>query len=88
MKSPNIASPDQHLVIYFQVHQPKRLKAFQFFDIGSHPSYFDDKSNAEILKRIGKCSRIPEVYFQGMRHDFRDTRLIGYDHWYSRTNCL
>lgn len=59
MNSPNLTSPDQQLVIYFQVHQPRRLKAFQFFDIGSHASYFDDQSNAEILKRIAKDCYLP-----------------------------
>jgi alpha-amylase len=59
MNSYNAISTDQHLVIYFQVHQPRRLKAFQFFDIGSHPSYFNDKANEEIIKRIAKECYLP-----------------------------
>lgn len=50
---------EQHLVIYFQVHQPRRLKAFPFFDIGTNNDYFDDQLNAGIVKRIAKECYLP-----------------------------
>jgi len=52
-------NPEQHLVIYFQVHQPRRLKSFPFFDIGSHSNYFDDKLNTKILKRVAHDCYLP-----------------------------
>jgi len=50
---------EQHLVIYFQVHQPRRLKSFPFFDIGLHSNYFDDKLNTKILKRVAHDCYLP-----------------------------
>jgi alpha-amylase len=44
---------------YFQVHQPYRLRAFRVFDIGNGTPYFDDKKNADILKRIAERCYIP-----------------------------
>ena len=40
------------LIIYFQVHQPYRLRKFNFFDIGSDQPYFDEDLNSKILQRI------------------------------------
>lgn len=41
---------------YFQVHQPCRLRKYTVFDIGHNRSYFDDKKNEEILKKVShKC---------------------------------
>lgn len=48
-----------YLNLYFQVHQPKRLAKFHFFDVGSGRSYFDDKSNREILLRIAEQCYLP-----------------------------
>ena len=45
-----------YLNLYFQVHQPRRLKKFQFFDIGTSRPYFDDNLNEAIITRIaGNC---------------------------------
>ncbi|MHC4295027.1 MAG: glycoside hydrolase family 57 protein, partial [Planctomycetota bacterium] len=42
------------VVFYFQVHQPFRLRRYTIFD--SEPSYFDDRGNEEICKKVaGKC---------------------------------
>jgi alpha-amylase len=49
----------KYLNLYFQVHQPRRLRRFQFFDIGTNVSYFDDALNASILKRIAKDCYLP-----------------------------
>jgi alpha-amylase len=46
-------------VLYFQVHQPRRLKQLNFFDIGSSGSYFDDELNAEIIRRVARECYIP-----------------------------
>ena len=44
------------LVFYFQVHQPYRLKPYNFFNIGQEHHYFDDVKNKEILLKVAhKC---------------------------------
>lgn len=49
-------SDKQYLNLYFQVHQPRRLRKFPFFDVGSDNSYFDDELNEKIVRRIaGEC---------------------------------
>lgn len=48
-----------YLNLYFQVHQPRRLNKFQFFDIGSSRSYFDDDLNTSIITRIAQNCYIP-----------------------------
>jgi alpha-amylase len=47
------------LMLYFQVHQPRRLRALQFFDIGSNAEYFDDDLNEQILSRIARECYLP-----------------------------
>lgn len=42
--------------IYFQVHQPYRLRPFSFFDIGGNHVYDDEENNRAILNKIAdKC---------------------------------
>lgn len=44
------------VVLYFQVHQPRRLRRMQFLDIGKHYSYFDDELNrAHVLRIANEC---------------------------------
>ncbi|RAW00927.1 glycoside hydrolase family 57 protein [Pseudochryseolinea flava] len=50
---------ERSLVLYFQVHQPRRLSPLNFFDIGSSGNYFNDDMNAEIVKRIAHDCYIP-----------------------------
>lgn len=38
--------------IYFQIHQPFRLKKYRFFNIGKDHFYFDDYLNRIIIERI------------------------------------
>lgn len=49
----------QYLNLYFQVHQPRRLRRFQFLDIGTKESYFDDELNRTLLKRIAEECYLP-----------------------------
>jgi alpha-amylase len=46
-------------VLYFQVHQPKRLSNLRFFDIGAGSSFFDDDLNGEIVQRIARECYLP-----------------------------
>jgi alpha-amylase len=40
--------------LYFQVHQPYRLRPFSFFEAGKSLDYFDSKLNSEIISRVAK----------------------------------
>jgi len=44
------------ICLYFQVHQPTRLRLYRFFDIGKDSHYYDDFANRTILRRVAdKC---------------------------------
>lgn len=44
--------------LYFEVHQPYRLRRFSYFDIGQRSGYFDLEENRRILARVAqKCYR-------------------------------
>ena len=45
--------------LYFQVHQPTRLRQYRFFDIGKDSHYYDDFANRTILKRIAQKCYLP-----------------------------
>jgi alpha-amylase len=47
------------VVLYFQVHQPFRLRRYTFFDIGQSDAYFDDEENARILRRVAQKCYLP-----------------------------
>lgn len=45
-----------HVVFYFQVHQPYRLRHYSVFDVGSDASVFDGKLNGDVIRKVGdKC---------------------------------
>ena len=39
----------KNICLYFQVHQPFRLKRYRFFDMGNDHYYYDDYLNKHIL---------------------------------------
>ena len=47
------------ICLYFQVHQPTRLRLYRFFDIGKDSHYYDDFANRAILKRIAQKCYLP-----------------------------
>jgi len=47
------------ICLYFQVHQPTRLRQYRFFDIGKDSHYYDDFANRTILKRIAQKCYLP-----------------------------
>lgn len=47
------------VLLYFQVHQPLRLKRFRFFDIGSGNGYFDEELNRDIMERVARECYLP-----------------------------
>jgi alpha-amylase len=47
------------ICLYFQVHQPLRLRSFRFFDIGNSDYYYDDHANETILRKIAMNCYLP-----------------------------
>lgn len=47
------------ICLYFQVHQPTRLRLYRFFDIGKDSHYYDDFANRTILRRIAERCYLP-----------------------------
>lgn len=47
------------LCLYFQVHQPLRLKRYRFFNIGEDHYYYDDYSNESILNKVAEKCYLP-----------------------------
>lgn len=45
--------------LYFQVHQPYRLRRYDYFDIGREHRYFDDAGNATLLRRVAEKCYLP-----------------------------
>lgn len=45
--------------LYFQIHQPFRLRTYRFFDIGADHYYYDDYQNKRIARRIARECYIP-----------------------------
>jgi alpha-amylase len=52
-------SKNRYLNLYFQVHQPRRLGQFSFFDIGTDRDYFDDGTDQLIMRRVAKECYLP-----------------------------
>ena len=48
-----------NVCLYFQVHQPSRLRLFRFFDIGKDSHYYDDFANRTILRRVAQKCYLP-----------------------------
>ncbi len=49
----------KNICLYFQVHQPFRLKRYRFFEIGSDHYYYDDYTNESILRKVAEKSYLP-----------------------------
>ncbi len=50
---------NKSICLYFQVHQPTRLRLYRFFDIGKDSHYYDDFANRTILRRIAQKCYLP-----------------------------
>lgn len=47
------------LCLYFQVHQPIRLRKYHFFDIGKNDDYYDDFANRSLTRKIAERCYLP-----------------------------
>ncbi|MCX6285562.1 MAG: alpha-amylase [Bacteroidetes bacterium] len=45
--------------LYFQVHQPYRLRTYRFFNIGHDHYYYDDYQNRHIIRRVAEKCYLP-----------------------------
>jgi alpha-amylase len=69
MSSP--ASNERHdVILYFQVHQPRRLSPINFFDLGNDPHYFNDDLNRSIVERVSRDCYLPanKLLLEVIRH--------------------
>ena len=49
----------KQICLYFQVHQPVRLRLYRFFDIGKDSHYYDDFANRSIMRRVAQKCYLP-----------------------------
>ena len=49
----------KQICLYFQVHQPVRLRLYRFFDIGKDSHYYDDFANRSIIRRVAQKCYLP-----------------------------
>jgi alpha-amylase len=47
------------ICVYFQIHQPFRLKRYRFFDIGNDHYYYDNLLNEDVIRRIASETYLP-----------------------------
>ncbi len=47
------------ICLYFQVHQPFRLRTYRFFDIGHNHNYFDDYANRNHFRQVAEKCYLP-----------------------------
>ncbi|NMC62756.1 MAG: alpha-amylase [SAR324 cluster bacterium] len=47
------------VVLYFQVHQPYRLRRYSYFEISKKHDYFNDELNAFVLRKVAAKCYIP-----------------------------
>jgi alpha-amylase len=47
------------ICLYFQVHQPYRLRTYRFFNIGQDHHYYDEYQNRHIIRRVAEKSYLP-----------------------------
>jgi alpha-amylase len=47
------------ICLYFQVHQPVRLRSFSAFDIGNSQEYFDREQNRFYMERVSRKCYLP-----------------------------
>ncbi len=47
------------ICLYFQVHQPWRLKRYRFFNIGKDHNYLDDLLNRSIMQKVARECYLP-----------------------------
>ncbi|MFH1589496.1 MAG: glycoside hydrolase family 57 protein [archaeon] len=47
------------ICLYFQVHQPFRLRNYKVFEIGHNSDYFDHQKNKEVMEKVARKCYVP-----------------------------
>ena len=47
------------ICLYFQVHQPLRLRKYRFFNMGKDHNYLDDLTNQSIMQKVARLCYLP-----------------------------
>ncbi|MDX9941627.1 MAG: glycoside hydrolase family 57 protein [Bacteroidales bacterium] len=47
------------ICLFFEIHQPFRLRTYRFFDIGHKHDYFDDYANRFLMQQVAEKSYLP-----------------------------
>jgi alpha-amylase len=67
------------ICLYFQVHQPFRLKRYRFFDLGNDHYYYDDYTNESILRKVAyKCYLPANKIILDLIHKYKGRFKITY----------
>lgn len=53
------AASKKALCLFFEVHQPFRLKRYRFFDLGQDHYYYDDYTNESIMRKVAERCYLP-----------------------------
>ena len=53
------AAQKKTICLYFEVHQPFRLKRYRFFDLGHDHYYYDDYTNESIMRKVADRCYLP-----------------------------
>ena len=54
-----VTPQNKAICLYFQVHQPFRLRRYRFFEMGHEHYYYDDFMNESILRKIASNCYLP-----------------------------
>jgi alpha-amylase len=67
------------ICLYFQVHQPYRLRTYRFFDIGDNHYYYDDYTNRSVIRGVAENCFIPanNILLQHIK-DFKDKFKVSF----------
>jgi alpha-amylase len=52
-----------NIALYLQLHQPRRIRPYHFFELGQKHDYFNDALNLEILEKVSVNSYRPAASF-------------------------
>jgi len=67
------------ICLYFQVHQPFRLRTYRFFNIGQDHHYYDDYQNRHIIRRVAEQCYLPaNKMMSDLIREFGSTFKISY----------
>lgn len=67
------------ICLYFQVHQPFRLRTYRFFNIGQDHQYYDDYQNRHIIRRVAEQCYLPaNKMMLDLIHEFGSTFKVSY----------